>query len=390
MPPEAACESDFYLLGLKPGAKPSEVKRAYRELAKRWHPDRHHSKPYETRALAEKKFREIDGAYRRISQNWGKHSRPEREAAAGHPAAAAAEPGVHTPPRKTYSAPKSNIRRNLRRAAFPATLIIIAVYSMIQLFSTLSTPWPDLEAPREASIQPADPDNRPLPPSEQAPPSLLSDPAVQPPPPEPAPLLQSQPQSPGGFFTIGSTPTEVLRIQGTPTDTQGQKWVYGVSEVQFKHGKVWGFNNIDGLLKVRMQPRDIGTRRPVSHFTIGSGEDDVLSVQGTPNRIEGDKWYYGFSELRFKDGQLKEYDNFFGNLKILLLPSAPQSSEAHLPFFTIGSTSDEVLALHGTPTSVRTNRWSYGFTGVTFKEGKVQSVSNPDGSLRFVPQEALR
>ena len=70
MAPEVVSEADFRVLGLEPGSKPSEVRQAYRTLVKKWHPDRHHSKPYETRALAEKKFREIDEAYKRIARSW--------------------------------------------------------------------------------------------------------------------------------------------------------------------------------------------------------------------------------------------------------------------------------------------------------------------------------
>ena len=68
MAPEVQSDDDFRALGLEPGAKPSEVKRAYRTLAKKWHPDRHQTASYEARALAEEKFREIDEAYRRISE----------------------------------------------------------------------------------------------------------------------------------------------------------------------------------------------------------------------------------------------------------------------------------------------------------------------------------
>ena len=75
MDPEVFSEDDFRLLGLKPGSKPSEVRQAYRTLVKKWHPDHHHTKPYETRALAEKKFREIDEAYRRIARSWAQTPR---------------------------------------------------------------------------------------------------------------------------------------------------------------------------------------------------------------------------------------------------------------------------------------------------------------------------
>jgi len=54
--------SDYYaILGLKKGAAPDEIKRAYKELAKKYHPDV--SKEHE----AEKKFKEINHAYSVLS-----------------------------------------------------------------------------------------------------------------------------------------------------------------------------------------------------------------------------------------------------------------------------------------------------------------------------------
>lgn len=385
MPPEVILEAAFKVLGLEPGSKPSEVKKAYRTLAKRWHPDRHHSKPYETRALAEERFREIDEAYRRISQNWEKNPPPEQPSGAKQPAQAQ---DAHTPPVHHGKLHKPNIGTTLRKTIFSVFLIITAVYAMIQLHSILSAPWldshaPDSNAPGDAPPPPTESESL-LQPSEQPLIQSHSEPPVLSQP----PILQSEPKLPSTFFSIGSSTAEVLRVQGPPTEKHGQKWIYGMSEIQFRHGKVWGFNNIDGLLKIRMQPGDAEKRESLPYFTIGSSEDDVLSIQGTPSRVEGDKWYYGFSELRFKDGQLREYDNFFGNLNIRLIPSASFANSAP-GFFTIGSSSDEVLALHGTPTSIRSNRWSYGFAAISFKEGKVHTVSNSDGSLRFAYPEDL-
>ena len=54
---------DYYrILGLSRSASPDEVKRAYRKLAKQYHPDRHHGDPQ-----AEAKFKEVQQAYRILS-----------------------------------------------------------------------------------------------------------------------------------------------------------------------------------------------------------------------------------------------------------------------------------------------------------------------------------
>ena len=51
----------YEVLGLKPGASEAEIKRAYRELVKKYHPDRYRDNPLA--GLAEEKLREINEAY---------------------------------------------------------------------------------------------------------------------------------------------------------------------------------------------------------------------------------------------------------------------------------------------------------------------------------------
>ena len=63
-------ENSYRMLGLEPGASAEEVKRAYRRLAKRWHPDHYQQSPVLDRDLAEEKFKEIKGAYEKISSLW--------------------------------------------------------------------------------------------------------------------------------------------------------------------------------------------------------------------------------------------------------------------------------------------------------------------------------
>ena len=50
---------DLYaILGLTKGASPDEIKRAYRQKSKEWHPDKHKGDK-----AAEDKFKEINEAY---------------------------------------------------------------------------------------------------------------------------------------------------------------------------------------------------------------------------------------------------------------------------------------------------------------------------------------
>ncbi|HEY8500683.1 MAG TPA: DnaJ domain-containing protein [Clostridia bacterium] len=59
----------YEVLGLKDGASIEEVKKAYRELVKKYHPDRYMDNPLSE--LAEEKLREINEAYDYIIKNAG-------------------------------------------------------------------------------------------------------------------------------------------------------------------------------------------------------------------------------------------------------------------------------------------------------------------------------
>lgn len=63
----------YKVLGVMPGATSDEVKKAYRELSKKYHPDSYMNNPLS--ALAEEKFKEVQAAYDQIMK--------ERESGSG-------------------------------------------------------------------------------------------------------------------------------------------------------------------------------------------------------------------------------------------------------------------------------------------------------------------
>lgn len=66
-------ESDPYeVLGVPPGAPPDQVKRAYHELIKLYHPDRVHGLGPELQELAKAKTIAINAAYEKLSQSGSK------------------------------------------------------------------------------------------------------------------------------------------------------------------------------------------------------------------------------------------------------------------------------------------------------------------------------
>ncbi len=105
----------YDLLGLSPGASPEQLKVAYRDLAKVWHPDRFVHDP-RLQAKAQEKLKEINEAYEHF------RSRPTSER--------------HTPPTRTHyyrhaqaqTASVVMVRRTPWRLMLASLLIIAAVF----------------------------------------------------------------------------------------------------------------------------------------------------------------------------------------------------------------------------------------------------------------------
>ncbi|WP_297599009.1 DnaJ domain-containing protein [uncultured Cetobacterium sp.] len=56
----------YKILGVQEGVTPEELKKAYRDLAKKHHPDRYANADEEVRAMHERKFKEINEAYEKL------------------------------------------------------------------------------------------------------------------------------------------------------------------------------------------------------------------------------------------------------------------------------------------------------------------------------------
>lgn len=65
-------QNPYEVLGIKEGASPEEIKAAYREQVKKYHPDKHQDNPLQD--LAEEKLQEINEAYEYLMKNGGKDS----------------------------------------------------------------------------------------------------------------------------------------------------------------------------------------------------------------------------------------------------------------------------------------------------------------------------
>ncbi len=109
-----------------------------------------------------------------------------------------------------------------------------------------------------------------------------------------------------------------------------------------------------------------------SYFTLGSTKEEVLSIQGTPTRLNDYEWAYGLSTVDFKNGRVVSWTIYGSSpLHAKMLPSSAVSNA--LGYFTVGSTKDEVLAVQGTPTRISEYEWAYGLSTVDFRNDRVVS-----------------
>jgi tetratricopeptide (TPR) repeat protein len=119
------------------------------------------------------------------------------------------------------------------------------------------------------------------------------------------------------------------------------------------------------------------------YFTVGSTKEEVLAVQGTPDKVFPTMLRYGTSRVDFAQGHVISWKSKEPALKAKLLPSAPTPARA---YFTLGSTKDEVLAVQGTPNEFSETLFRYGTSRVVFENGQVVGWKSKEPALK-VPFE---
>jgi hypothetical protein len=109
----------YELLGVTPGASAGELKQAYHDLAKVWHPDRFSHDP-RLQQKAQEKLKEINEAYEQLTT--GRAVRPKR---------------APSPPAQPDAPPTANARRKRHRLILPAAAVIFCGVFYVALSTLL-------------------------------------------------------------------------------------------------------------------------------------------------------------------------------------------------------------------------------------------------------------
>lgn len=351
------------ILSVSKRASLREVKEAYLDLAKVWHPDRFAGNPRLEKKATEK-LKEINAAYAiLVAFHENAESLSGSEDVSGDVEVATPEGPVETDDPELKK-PKHS------RLFFAMVILCVAavlgggIYLSMVLKNKGShvpvviRPLPQPQAETGATAR-----EKTSPEPSRTQKSTAS--------PKGAP--DRKPSAPQKFFTLGSSKDEVLAVEGAPYQTSDNRWNYGSSYVEFAKGRVTGWlNSALDPLQVKMQSRK-GAEE--ASFTLGSPKDEVAAVQGAPTQVSGNRWSYGFSRVDFRKGRVAGwYNSTLDPLRVKMTTEATPDRK----FFTLGSTKSEVLAAQGTPTRLSEDRWGYGYSYVDFENGKVARWYNSE------------
>ena len=268
----------YAVLRARPDTDWRILRAHYRRLIGQWHPDRF-SSDVAGREIAEERSKEITSAYQALERyrrdygvlppiesatTVGKEWAPAADTGAGSDSARTAAHAANVAPNNARRDPATPARQYRRRVAAALCALVFALYLAHRYFVERAPEAMDTALVRDANT--------------------------------PTPLDENQPDE--RSISIGSTLGDVYDIQGVPTQTQGDSWYYGKSQIRFAQGKVVGwYQDPDNPLRVG---RGQLTKWRHGYFHTGSTKDEVRAVQGIPIMETDTVWDYGQSRVYFE------------------------------------------------------------------------------------------
>ena len=232
-------KQSYIILHLKTGCTWAEVRKSYKALTQKWHPDKHENNAA-TKNIADEKIKDINKAYKLISNYYRKNG--------ALPDDALNESTLQK--RDPTSNPKKDTRTKQGSKTTQHSSTVDRVYqNSASLKSSPNKPIYVLSIVMLLSLG--------------------------------AYLLQNESDAPNYIKQEKHIDNNNLETNNSLTDRKSD------TKTELKP-----INPLHYTPKDRL------------YFSYGATLSEVASIQGTPDRIEGNIWYYGKSEVHFREGKV--------------------------------------------------------------------------------------
>lgn len=276
----------YTLLGLRPGCSWDELRKAYRQQSRQWHPDRF-VLPSEHK-FATERMKAINHAYMQLSHHHKQAARlalddvapgsdrPPYEQARVREAPLSATPDTCAEselPEWRYSTPMVKPRSRLRTAFAVLAIGAVIVYAYTVHDTTRFTDASSTVDGGVAEFQPY----------------------------SSAAIPGGQPEN-ANKLSLGASRNEVLALRGPPDFFEGDTWYYGDLRVHFSNDLVISWDHrADRAARMPSPERQSAIHR-AKRFQKGSTMEMVRAAQGEPSRALDTVWEYGPSRVYFRNG----------------------------------------------------------------------------------------
>lgn len=237
----------YKILSISHDSNWPQVRKAYKQLIQKWHPDRIDD-PVK-KASAEDRLKELNLAYEQLLSYYKKHGQlPALEKPTQTPRVKTEEKPAHTPrqpePASTDKPERESSASNQPHRTAPSksnallsllvfTLFAISIYTVVGIEEPANRDTgKNSELNSDESWQGSKSGNKES--ANEI--NQNAEPTID--PTNSTTIEEEQVKSDNEYFTVGSSIGEVLRIQGPPDAVVNNTWFYGESYIEFEDGVV--------------------------------------------------------------------------------------------------------------------------------------------------------
>jgi curved DNA-binding protein CbpA/outer membrane protein assembly factor BamE (lipoprotein component of BamABCDE complex) len=389
----------LHVLELEPDASDEEIKAAYRMLVKVWHPDRFEGDRKLTKAAGEK-LKGINAAFKLVSSlprpvagrkpqtPEPKESTKKAQPTTERPGPFAEQDGANRPrdnsrpppdppSAKPKSADSSNIpepKSSSGLGQFLRLVGLMAAVSIVRYFwpSGETTPYIENQVARRSVEKSLASSSQP---SETAAEKRVVDEANI----AASPLVARQRAQQASIRTLGDAIAFNPKIaQNFPGFAEAYKsGDYNAQPTrELQSVAVKGY-----IVRLTTNPTFRGLTKAEQNFVTKTFYDRSVSPLLQAEGINPPKYeiWAGIIEQSTENPADEQAKPKVRSARDRSPNESQPASKNVLPYFTVGSTREEVLSIQGTPTAFAQNTFKYGYSEVYFKDGRVVAWENvPD------------